>query len=287
MTRALSVVIAAKDAADTLPAQLEALVSQHWPNGGEIIVADNGSNDGTVAAASRFTSAIVPVTIVDASAIEGAGHARNRGVEASTNPYIAFCDADDVVDGEWVRSLTSALDEAPAVGGRLDLTKLNPQWVVESRGQFHEADELPRFDGRFPVLSSCNLGIQREVFDSVGGFDESYLRGQDAELSLRLHKSGVPMHFARDAVVHYRMRSGLRSIYRQAHSWGAVQHRIRQTSPDSPTIDRMATLRSWSWLLAHPHYLATEAGRARLAYVAGIRVGTANARRASRTRQRR
>ena len=277
MSSPLSVIIAAKNAEQTLADQLDALVSQPWPNGGEIIVADNGSSDGTVAQANRFDRSTIAVRVVDASSVSGAGHARNRGVDASVHDYVAFCDADDVVHESWVNSLTAALDDTPAIGGKLEFDKLNPGWVVGSRGQLHAVDDLPSFDGIFPVLSSCNLGIRRSVFDEVGGFDESYLRGQDAELSMRLHHAGIPMAFAEDAVVHYRMRSGLRAIYRQALGWGEVQHRLRQALPNPAATDHKRILRSWAWLGTHPHLLATQAGRARLAYVAGIRVGVARA----------
>jgi len=277
MTRPLSVVIAAKDAQDTLADQLDALVSQPWPNGGEIIVADNGSSDATALEAARFATADISVMVVDASSIPGAGHARNCGVEASSHDYVAFCDADDVVHESWVTSVSAALDETPAIGGKLEFDKLNPDWVVGSRGQLHAVNNLPSFDGVFPVLSSCNLGIHRTVFEDVGGFDESYLRGQDAELSMRLHHAGIEMGFAHDAIVHYRMRSGLASIYRQALGWGEVQHRLRHALADATPNDRKRIFRSWAWLATHPHLLATRAGRARLAYVAGIRVGVARA----------
>ncbi len=277
MSSPLSVVIAAKDAEETLADQLDALVSQPWPDGGEIIVADNGSSDRTVAEANRFDHSDIDVRVVDASSVSGAGHARNRGVDVSTYDYVAFCDADDVVHESWVRSVSAALDHTPAVGGKLEFDKLNPDWVVGSRGQLHAVNDLPRFDGLFPVLSSCNLGIRRAVFDELGGFDETYLRGQDAELSMRLHHAGISMGFAENAIVHYRMRSGLRSIYRQAAGWGEVQHRLRRALPDTPPTDHKRILRSWAWLGTHPHLLATQAGRARLAYVAGIRVGVARA----------
>lgn len=279
MSSPLSVIIAAKNAEDTLADQLDALTSQSWPNGGEIIVADNGSTDRTAERARAFTNAAIPVTVVDASSVAGAGHARNQGVAKSNHEYVAFCDADDVVHDDWVVALTAALDDAPAIGGRLELERLNPEWIVDSRGELQKTTHLPSFDGIFPVLSSCNLGIRRSTFTTIGGFDESYLRGQDAELSLRLHLAGVPMTFANEAIVHYRMRSSLRSVYRQAHGWGEVQQRLRSQLPNATPANKSRVRRSWAWLATHPHLLASQTGRARLAYVAGIRVGTHRATR--------
>jgi glycosyltransferase involved in cell wall biosynthesis len=274
MTPPVSVVIAAHNAEDTLGEQLDALLSQEWPNGGEIIVSDNGSTDATSEVARRRIEGPVNVRVIDASHAPGAGHARNQGVRNARFEHIAFCDADDVVGDGWVIAIGQALQHTPAVGGRLELDRLNDDWIVGSRGERLTARSLPLFDGLFPVLSSCNLGIRRATFDAMGGFDESYIRGQDAELSFRLFEAKIPTGFADDALIHYRMRSSLRSVFVQALGWGEVQQRLRRKLPedaDLPTTRDVA--RSWLWLAVNAPLLVTLKGRARWAYVAGIRVG--------------
>lgn len=278
MTSGVSVVIAARNAEDTIGEQLHALCGQPWPGTGEIIVADNGSTDRTSIVAAEFHSAAVPVRVIDAGQMAGAGHARNQGVSAAAYPKIAFCDADDVVGDSWIVAVAAGLDSATAVGGSLDFDRLNPAWSVGSRGRLLASEELPVFDGVFPVLSSCNLGIRRSTFEQLGGFDVGFLRGQDAELSLRLHKAGHTTLFLPDAVVHYRMRSTLRDIYAQARGWGQVQVALRSILADGvhsrPAVRRpRATARSWMWLGARVPLLLSRSGRARWAYVAGTRVG--------------
>lgn len=278
MTPGVSVVIAARNAEDTIGEQLRALCEQPWPSAGEIIVADNGSTDRTSTVAAEFHSAEVPVRVIDAGQMPGAGYARNQGVSAAAYSKIAFCDADDVVGDSWIAAIAAGLDCATAVGGSLDFDRLNPAWSVGSRGRLLASEQLPVFDGVFPVLSSCNLGIQRSTFEHLGGFDVDFLRGQDAELSLRLHKAGHGALFLRDAVVHYRMRSTLRDIYAQARGWGQVQVALRSIIADgvdhrSAAGSQRATARSWMWLGARAPLLLSRSGRARWAYVAGTRVG--------------
>lgn len=282
MTTPVSVVIAARNAESTIDQQLAALTGQDWPGGGEVIVADNGSTDSTAETAERHNQgSSVPVRVVDASDQRGAGHARNVGVEHARHETIGFCDADDVVDHRWVTEIAAATARTPAVGGRLDFALLNPAWIVGSRGRLLASEELPRFDDEFPVLSSCNLGVKRAVFESLDGFDTSFLRGQDAEFSLRLHRHDIPTSFARSAVVHYRMRSSVQEIYDQAKGWGEAQVELRaQLHPNSST-NQQSTLRSWMWLASRVPTLCIPAGRARWAYVAGTRVGTARGRRTS------
>ncbi len=272
----LSVVIAARNAEQTIREQIIALTSQQWPNGGEIIVADNGSTDSTVQIVLEEILQLDPdgnvsVHIVNCGEVPGAGHARNAGVRVSRFPHVAFCDADDIVTDGWIEAMGSALTDHPAVGGRLALDQLNPKEVRDSRGSSLDGSSLPTFDGVFPVLSSCNFGMDRATFETLGGFDESYLRGQDAELSLRMHERGITVHFAPDAVVQYRLANSSTSIFRQAQGWGQVNDRLRARLPERPRLT--ASLRSWLWLGAHLHHLADPERRARWVYVAGIRIG--------------
>lgn len=274
----ISVVIAARDAESTIRNQLRALTTQQWPAGGEIIVADNGSTDNTRAivlevALRRGSDADVSIRLVDCASQTGAAFARNEGVRASRYPKIGFCDADDIVAPGWVRALTLELEKYPVVGGRLELDRLNAPELVHSRGAGLGADALPRFDDQFPVVSSCNLGIQRNTFSSVGGFDEQYVRGQDAELSLRLHEAGIHPHFTPSAVVHYRLRDTMPGLFRQAHGWGEVNDDLRERIGRRPSIP--SSMRSWLWLGVHLHHLVDPNRRARWVYVAGLRTGLA------------
>jgi len=275
MTSPLSVIIAARNAEATIREQLIALTDQPWPNGGEIIVADNGSTDRTAeivrAQANQVLRDDVVISVVDCQEMAGAGYARNVGARMSSYGHLAFCDADDVVDRDWVAAIGRALEKHEAVGGRLDLTRLNPKWTIHSRGSRLAGQELPKFDDIFPVLSSCNLGIRRSTFDALDGFDETYLRGQDAELSLRLYRAGVDAHFASDAVVSYRLQSSVRGIFSQARGWGEVNDRLRDRLAIRPKL--RTSLRSWAWLAAHVHHLGDRSRRARWVYVAGLRVG--------------
>lgn len=275
----LSVVIASYNAADTLTHQLDALRSQPWPAGGEILVADNRSTDDTAAVVDSLTDSPVGIRRIAVNDRAGAAHARNVGVEHAAHESIAFCDADDIVSPSWVAAMTEALDTHRFVGGPLEYREVNDAWLVGARGRLLQPDEPAMFEGLFPIVSSCNMGIRRSVFRTLGGFDHAFERVEDAELSHRLWASGIHAHHCVDALVHYRMRTTEREIFEQSRSWGRQLPRLRSTAGIRSTDRPIDGLKRWAWLVAGLPRLTNRAGRAHWLHVAGTRVGAIEGRR--------
>ncbi|HKN91695.1 MAG TPA: glycosyltransferase [Acidimicrobiia bacterium] len=268
--------IPVRDAAAVVPDQLGALRAQRWEGHWEVVVAlDAGSADATADVVGRYADGWPRLRIVDAPPGGGPGSARNVGAAAAAGSALAFCDADDVVAPGWVAAMGDALRHHEFVTGPLELDRLNPTWLVESRGRSF-ADRRPVYEGIFPYASSCNLGVRRPVFERAGGFDAAWRVGEDIELSMRLWLSGIVLHFEPGAVVHYRYRPTLRSTYRQARSYGRVRpllaERLRRAGRPAP--NRSAGLRNWAWLVRHVRLLAGRPGRAKWLWVAGQRVGS-------------
>lgn len=210
-----SIVIPCRDGSGTLATQLEALLAQRSPGDIEIIVADNGSVDGTAALVRRFSEVDGRVRLVDASGRPGINHARNTGIRASRGSAVLFCDADDVVQVGWVEAHRRALEAgADCVGGALertlpDGTPLGRQEAVSTVHGFH------------PWPPGANCGFQRRVFDRLGGFDETLLGGGDeTDFFWRAAEAGHPTTAVPEAVVEYRLRGDLRAVARQFFGYG-------------------------------------------------------------------
>ena len=74
-----------------------------------------------------------------------------------------------------------------------------------------------------PYAATATLGVRRQLHNAVGGFDESFVRGGRTSTTAGASNCA---HTDRcisspDAVVHYRYRSGLRALFRQARDYGA------------------------------------------------------------------
>jgi GT2 family glycosyltransferase len=222
-----SVVVPARDAAGTLPTLLASLAAQTLARDRfEIVVVDNASRDATARVASEGGADRV-VT----EPVPGRARARNAGAAAARGPLLAFTDADCTVDPGWLEALCSCLDRTPLAAGPVRLLTGSPPNAVErmeSLWRFRQEDHV-RDDG---WAASANLGITREAWDRLGGFDESFERiGEDVDLCLRARAAGLELGFCPAAGAEHPVERTLRSIARRgvAHGWSnrqlAARHR--------------------------------------------------------------
>ena len=270
----LVVIIAAHNEAGTVGAQLDALTSQPCPVDVRFVVVDNNSSDDTVGVVRSRAEHDERITLLAAHDGVGAGYARNAGAARTESEWIAFCDADDIVADTWLGAIATALETHAFVAGPLEVERLNEPWVAGSRGSSLSTG-MSVFEETFPIASSCNLGIHRDTFDAVSGFDETFRYGQDTELSMRLWQAGVELHFVPEALVHYRYRASMRAIFGQSRRFGAAHPRlIARLRAAGTTVDnRSSEWRRWLWLARSVPTVFNRAGRARWLWVAGRQIG--------------
>jgi GT2 family glycosyltransferase len=223
----LSVVIPCLNAADVLPRQLEALTSQEWHGSWDVIVADNGSTDATAAIARSYESRLPSLRVVDASDRRGRKHACNAGARVAGRA-IVFVDADDEIAPGYIAAVGEALAEHRIVAARIDDSTLNDGWIFESRSGSQSRD-LQRSLGFLPFGSGGTLGVQYPVFEELGGFAANMDYAEDVDFCWRAQLAGVPIHFVSDAVVRYRYRPSLRSMFRQHRNFGRASALLYRT----------------------------------------------------------
>ncbi|MEZ5218060.1 MAG: glycosyltransferase [Ilumatobacteraceae bacterium] len=229
-----------------LELQLDALVQQAGAPDHEIVLSLNTPSPDARAAleemlrrrdAERFR-------IVDSSDRRGAPHARNVGAATSTAPLLAFCDGDDIVEPDWLAQLCRGLDQYDAVGGFLDESKLATAQQRRWRPP-GTPGRLPEFQG-VPYIISANLGVRREAFEDVGGFDAELIRGEDIAISLDLISKGYTIGYVAQASVHYRHRGGLKDLVRQyvLYGRGMTQVLAHHGLPGADGVDKPSGLRA-------------------------------------------
>jgi GT2 family glycosyltransferase len=253
----VTVVLPVRDVAGTIGEQLAALAAQDFARPWEVVVADNGSHDGTLDLVRAWSDRLPDVRVVRADGRPGVSHARNVGVAAARAELIAICDGDDVVAPGWLSALVAAGQRYDLVAGRLDDGPLNPP-PVQAWRRPHPHDGAPVIRDFLPYAVGANCAVWKRVVADVGGWSEDYvIGGNDVDFSWRAQLRGHRLGFAPDALVLYRFRSDLRSWARQSfYSGRASAHlvadfRAHGLRPNPPRH----VARSWLRLVVRAHRL--------------------------------
>lgn len=219
----VSVIIPAYNAEETIGAQLEALGRQDYEGPWELIIADNGCTDHTRDVVASFHERFPGLRVVDASERRGPAHARNAGAAAAEGDLLLFCDADDVVSLSWIQAMAQASTFADLLGGVGALTRSPDADVVPV---VPGAPPDPALFPFLPWVGAANLGVRRQQFKAVAGFDETRLTGEDVDLCWRMQLQGVPLRFVPDAYVSYRERDSLREAFTRTYGFGRAAHEL-------------------------------------------------------------
>lgn len=214
-----SVVIPTYNAAHLIPHQFDALASQVGAPDFEVVVADNNSTDDLTAVVEQWADRL-DVRVVDASRGQGVSVARNVGIEHATTDRVLICDADDVVTSTWVRAFHEALNEYPLVSGPAETVTLSGSsagWVPIE----HESTGLYETWGGRTYGLGGNTAMRREVWENVGGYDETFPAGaEEIDFAWRAWDLGYRFVYVPDALLHYRIRTDLRGVLRQQYNSG-------------------------------------------------------------------
>lgn len=223
---AASVVVPVRNAAATIGQQLDALGNQDYSGTWELIIADNGSTDGTAdIALQRAAGFPVQIRIVNASESPGANHARNRGVAAARAQRVALCDADDVVSPSWLRGHVALLELVDLSAGAGNYFG-GPNDPVDLDLRGHDRSWHPNGTG-LAAAPGCNMAFRRDVWTTIGGFDESIRGGgDDADFAWRAQLAGFRLHHNPAAVVAIRRRGSWRALFLQQYGWASNDRRL-------------------------------------------------------------
>ncbi len=216
MTRRVSVVLINKNE-PAIAETLDAVASHETIHDLEIVVVDASSRRYRDVQASH-----PDVHWVDFPPVPGVvtiPHQRNVGVRAATGDIVVFTDASCLPEAGWLDRLV-----APIVSGAEQVCAGGT--VGRGEGSLYEPKE-----GEY--LQECptiNLAFARQVYDAMGGFDESFAYGSDVDFSWRLGRAGVRIRNVPDALVSHDWGTSGRQMKR-AFQYGEARARLYATHP--------------------------------------------------------
>ena len=244
-----SVLVAARNEADSLPRLLQALQIQHLPAACfEVLIADDHSTDGT-AALIASAAADLPITLRLVSLPPGltGKKAALAAAEAQARaPWVVCTDADCHPRPSWLRAYadllqTHSFTHSPIhfVSGPVRLTP-GGAWFdgvlgLEFAGLVGVgAACIAR--GRPTMCNGANLAFRRRTFHEVGGYadNQGLASGDDEFLLHKMHQrypAGVRFLAEARAVVDTPAPTTLRTLLRQRVRWASKWPHYRTSAP--------------------------------------------------------
>jgi len=214
----IAVVIPAHNRAHTLPRALDSVLTQTRP-ADEIILVDDGSTDGTAA----LLRAHYPSVRYLRQAQQGVSAARNRGIRAATSDWIALLDSDDAwLEHKLERQCRSLQADHPLIHSDelwvRNSVRVNPKKKHAKSGGWIYQQCLP-----LCAISPSAALLRRDLFDTIGFFDESLPACEDYDFWLRVC-ARYPVVYVDEALI---IKYGGHADQLSRRYWGMDRFRVQ------------------------------------------------------------
>ena len=204
----VSVITPAFNAAHFLPDTIRSVLAQTFQDF-ELVIADDGSTDGTPDIVRQWTRTDARVRLVTRPN-GGSGAARNSAMAVARGEYFALLDSDDLWDPPFLAAQIGLLAQDPDIdvvtgnafnlGGAFNGQPLRP---VEARCRRLSLLEMIEHEDMVCVMSV----FRRRVFERLGGFNEIAAHNEDYDFWLRAAHAGFAFLANPEPLAHYRRHS--------------------------------------------------------------------------------
>ncbi|WP_373033574.1 glycosyltransferase family 2 protein [Sulfurovum sp.] len=205
-----SVVIPLYNKANHIQRAIDSVLNQNVQNF-ELIVVNDGSTDGSEKVVEQYVDSRI-ILINQENGGESA--ARNRGIKEAQAPYIAFLDADDAWEADFLLTISELITEYPEAGAYATALK-----TLEVTGEYRSYTYTPLpsypwkgiienyFDclsnGSYP-LSSTTTCVRKEVLIKTGNFNRSLRIGPDIDMWIRVFLTTKIAFTTKICAIYYR-----------------------------------------------------------------------------------
>lgn len=255
----ISVIVVNWNRRELLRRCLASLSEQRGPRF-EVILVDNGSQDGSPAMAREEFGWRLPLRIIENDSNRGFCAANNQGIAAARGAFIALLNNDAEARPGWLSALRRAFEGRPQVGmAASKILVMEDPTIIDKVGHLIYPDgqnrgrgcgerDLGQYSELEEVLwpDGCAAMYRRSMLEQIGGFDEDFFAyGDDAELGLRARIAGWRCLYVPDAVV----------LHRRAASLGLSSARRLELIERNRVLLALK-LFPWSLLVLNPFYYA-------------------------------
>ncbi len=205
----------------------------------EVVVIEDGS---------KITSAGVVEAYSDRLDIRyatqpngGPASARNHGARVATGDFLIILDSDCLLPDDYIEKVERHIASGARFFGTADAAAAD--FSVLQKAINYSMTSLFTTGGirgnrrsveKF-VPRSFSLGIEKSLFEAVGGFNSAMTKaaGEDIDFSIRVTALGVEALLLCDVAVYHKRRTSFRKFYRQVAGFGRARVELNRRYPES------------------------------------------------------
>ncbi|NND88735.1 MAG: glycosyltransferase family 2 protein [Flavobacteriaceae bacterium] len=186
MDELISIVLPTYNRKDDVTRAIDSVLAQTYSNF-ELIVIDDGSNDGTEQALRTYKESIVYYYQEN----QGVAKARNFGCRKASGNWIAFIDSDDCWKPEKLAKQMAFIDKYPSIGlCYTDAYRHFPDGSIKGKPERvkKHASICQDFKSviRDPYFGMPTVMVKKELLKKIDWFDESLKTAEDLDMYLKI-----------------------------------------------------------------------------------------------------
>ena len=201
---------------------IESIMRQDYPH--EIIAVDNNSRDDSC---QILKEKYPHVRLIKNQENAGYGAGNNEGVKYASGKYIVILNPDTIVEERWLRELIEPLKDTDKIITTPKIITYNGELINTCGAINHFSGltftrglgcpvDMPFCKTRVSGFSGCSFAIRRDLYLSLGGFDQRFfMYNDDADLSWRANLNGFKiLYIPQSTVKHdYTLKMSPKKLY--------------------------------------------------------------------------
>ena len=257
----------------------------------EIIVVDNGSEDGSV----KWLREQLDIRLIVNKENKGFPGGCNQGLRVARGEELLLLNSDTVVTPRWLIQLKLALYSDARIGAvscmantcaevqRISVPYGNDMNAMTIFADGYNHSDPTMWQRRIVLMGFCYL-FRREVYEQVGGLDEAMSPGnfEDDDYSLRIRAAGWKLLLCRDTFIHHFgsvsfLQSGNQAEYQkkmsrlQQLSWKNREYLLTKWHLTAKYRTELPFIRRIEFSKPAPHILLLDCGASEDAYTLQLR----------------
>lgn len=135
---------------------------------------------------------------------------RNKAVKRAKADKLIFLDDDSIIHEGYLSAASKSLENYDVIVGKT--VHPGPENLIKRKANevYFSGNELKEVE----KLQGCNMGMSKELFEKIGGFDEGLPYGhEESELAYRLRKKGYKIYYIPEMVVDHWYAEDILDLY--------------------------------------------------------------------------